>query len=158
MTHDSWLMTHDSWLMTQLLYRKSDGAYLDESWPMTHDSWLSLHVWNTAGGFKSHVTHMAHLIMSHATHMTHLNELSVILDRTSNNYDCRNFKQDFMGAPITLQQAFTGFPKIQAGFHRSNRESPSLKRVDWKTVQSGDPNIFSRISSVSSWASWSKIK
>ena len=99
----------------------------------------------------SHVTYTTHRIMSHVTLMTHLNELSVILDRTSNNFDCRKFKQDFVGVPIALQQAVTGVPKIQTGFHRSNRESPSLKRVDWKTVQSGDPNIFSLISSESSW-------
>jgi len=44
---------------------------------------------------------------------------------------------------------FSGFPKISIGVSRELTESPSLKRVQGKTVKSGDPNILSLISSVS---------
>jgi len=40
-------------------------------------------------------------------------------------------------------------PNVLTCFHGSKRKSPSLKRVDGKPVQSGDPNILSLISSVS---------
>ena len=38
---------------------------------------------------------------------------------------------------------------VLTGFHGSKRKSPSLKRVDGQTVQSGDPKVLSLISSVS---------
>ena len=40
-------------------------------------------------------------------------------------------------------------PTYQTGFDRSKQKSSSLKRVDRKTVESGDPNVSSLISSVS---------
>jgi len=72
-------------------------------------------------------------------------------DRPENNYDCQNFKQVFTHRHrhVTFTQMFTGFPNFQTSFHGSKRESPSLERVDRKTVQSGDPNILSLISSES---------
>jgi len=33
-------------------------------------------------------------------------------DQTKHIYDCQNFKQVFMGVPVTLKHVFTGVPKF----------------------------------------------
>jgi len=50
----------------------------------------------------------------------------------------------FPGSTRTFPTRFHGSSR---DFHGSKRESPSLKRVDRKTVQSGDANILHLISS-----------
>jgi len=52
-------------------------------------------------------------------------------------------------SPYIWQTFSRESPKLQTGFHGSKRKSPSLKRMDGKTVQYGDPNILSLISSMS---------
>ena len=52
----------------------------------------------------------------------------------------------FSLSPRNLQTSFHGIS--QTNFHGSRRDSPVLGRVHWKTVQSGDLNISSLISSV----------
>jgi hypothetical protein len=62
-------------------------------------------------------------------------------DRTSKIYDCQNFKRVSTGVPVTFKHVSRESPTFQIGVHGSKRKSPSLKRVDGKTIQSGDPNI-----------------
>jgi len=72
-------------------------------------------------------------------------------DRTENDYDCQNFDK-FSRESLQLSNTFLReSQKIQIVFHCSKRESPSPKRVSRKTGESGDPNFWSLISSVSGY-------
>jgi len=163
-THE-WVMSH-TWM--------SHVARMKESC-RTHE-WVMSHIWTSHVAHMNESCRTYEWVMSH-TWMSHVARLSpkpkpklletdasrggvvcvcewVMLPHGRRRSDLKwlrlpKFHTSFHQAPVTFKQVFTGFPRFQSIFHGSKQESLSLKRVDRKTVQSGDPNIQSLISSVS---------